>query len=47
VSRYRCLFALPPVVLLLALLYYVRDRVINAEDDWPINPSYYDYEDRR
>lgn len=47
-SRYRCLFALPPVALLLAALWYVLDRITDRSDpahDWPI--SYHDWDDMR
>jgi hypothetical protein len=45
---YRCLYAVPLGLLLLAgLVILVRDLIIDSEDEWPINPSYFDYDDMR
>jgi hypothetical protein len=43
----RCLFAAAPlaVLLLAGIAILIHDMIIDSEDDWPINPSYFDYDD--
>lgn len=46
--RYRCLFALPPLALIVGVILLVLDRLTDRSDpghDWPI--SYHDWDDMR